>query len=127
MDASAPDIITYIGVPLAVLGVTPIFWLVQRAIIKKLKLSRDIEKNNLIGTSTRVELLSGIVEVTLYQYQLEILDRAEDDYWTLDLGRLSPEGASWTVFQWRGPFQKIRKVTRRLQYSDSVTPASSES
>ena len=120
MGASAPDIITYIGVPLAVLGVTPIFWLAYRAIVKKLKVSRDIEKNNLIDTSTQAELLSGIVEVTLYQYQLEILDRTEDGYWTHNPGRQPPEGGSWAIFQWREPYQKIRKVTRRLQYSDQL-------
>ena len=120
MVASAPDIITYIGVPLAVLGVTPIFWLAYRSIVKKLKLSRDLEKNSLGDTITRAELLSGVVEVTLYQYQLETLDRTEDGYWNHNLSRLPPEGASWTTFQWREPHQKIRKVTRRLQYSDQL-------
>ena len=36
MGASASDMIIYIGVPLAILGVTPIFWLAHRAITKKL-------------------------------------------------------------------------------------------
>ena len=120
MGASAPDIITYIGVPLAVLGVTPIFWLAYRAVAKKLRLFRDIKSNHLTDTSTRVELLSGIVEVTLSQYQLEPLDRTEDDYWTHDLGRSPPEGGSWTILRWREPHQKIRTVTRRLQYSDKL-------
>ena len=120
MGASAPDIITYIGVPLAVLGVTPIFWLAYRAIVKKLKLLKDIEKANLKDTSTRAELLSGIVEVTLYQYRLETLGRTQNDYWTHNLDRPPHEGSSWSILHWREPYQKIRPVTRRLQYSEPL-------
>ncbi|MCJ1231479.1 hypothetical protein MMC12_008156, partial [Toensbergia leucococca] len=120
MGASATDIVTYIGVPLAVLGVTPIFWLAYGAIAKKLILLRDIEKNHLTDASTRAELLSGIVEVTLNQYRLETLDRTEDGYWTYDLARPAHEGNSWTVLHWREPHQRIGTVTRRLQYSDKL-------
>ena len=120
MGASAPEIITYIGVPLAVLGVTPIFWLAYRVIAEKLILSRDIEKNHLMDISTRADLLSGVVEVTLMQYQLETLDRAEDNYWTYNLDRSPLEGGSWTILQWRKPYQRIGRTTRRLQYSDPL-------
>ena len=61
---SATDVITYIGVPLAVLGVTPIFHTFAVALYTRLKLQRLLRKND-IEPRIRARLMTGVVEVDL--------------------------------------------------------------
>ena len=95
--ANASDIITYIGVPLAVLGVLPILYtfvlsiLTQRRIRsllihhghRPLSTSRPNE-----GFTLRSSPMASLVEVELPRYTIAPLERGEGDYWKVtDDGR----------------------------------------
>ena len=56
---SATDIITYIGVPLAVLGVAPIFYTFVSALYARLKFSRVLRKNG-IAPRIRAIMMTGV-------------------------------------------------------------------
>lgn len=121
MGTTPTDIITYIGVPLAVIGVSPILWLATRALWKKVKIKAELNRYNTPTLSTRAELQSGIVEVTLEKYHLEVLPRdAGDEYWEWNPNFSPLRGGSWTCFNWKEPYVRIGTKTYRLQYSDPV-------
>lgn len=125
MGASATDIITYVGVPLAVLGVTPIFWLAFRSFAKKRKIIGDMRRENVKSeyfktVTTSAELLSGIVEVKAPQYELKVLPRDSETkkYWESFPEPTNIEGYRWSLLPWKE--EKIKDVTYRLQYSDQL-------
>jgi hypothetical protein len=60
---SATDIITYIGVPLAVLGVMPILYTAVMAMLRQRSIRRTLVQNGLSKAITRGDLVSGTVEV----------------------------------------------------------------
>lgn len=113
---SATDIITYIGVPLAVLGVMPILYTFVLALYTRLKLQRILRRNQL-EAQVRARLMTGVVEVDLPIYELEPRPRDDERYWSV----LKPKplgGASWSCFDW---FQReAGRVTLRIQRSDKV-------
>ena len=98
---SSADIITYIGVPLAVLGVLPILYTFILAI-----LTRNRIKGRLLhyghkatsssrphdGFSIRSSPMSSLTEVELPRYTIAPLDRHTEEYWKIrDAGYLSSE------------------------------------
>jgi hypothetical protein len=71
---SPADIITYIGVPLAVLGVSPILYNFIIAFFIKLRLKRQLKAVGLLkDTIIRSRLINGIVELELPVYDLELV------------------------------------------------------
>ncbi|KAI9869790.1 MAG: hypothetical protein M1830_005087, partial [Pleopsidium flavum] len=105
--ASATDIVTYIGVPLAVLGVLPILW----TAIKTLKLSWDIraqlsknfsKDDNHSYISTNTDVLSGRVDVNYHNVRLEPLIRTDERYMAYKpKGKRSElKGGTWTILFW---------------------------
>jgi hypothetical protein len=108
--ANASDIITYIGIPLAVLGVLPIFYtfflsvLTQRRIrslllhhghkpltstgpYRFLSTSRDSSRrSDGTGFTIRSSPMSSQVEVELPTYTIATLERSSELYWKLDGG-----------------------------------------
>jgi hypothetical protein len=90
MMASASDIITYIGVPLAVLGVLPILYTFLLAIFtrrrihallvhhghKPLSTSRHRD-----GFTIRSSPMTTLIEVELPRYTITPLERNSDEYW----------------------------------------------
>ena len=111
---SATDIITYIGVPLAVLGVTPIFYTFLSALYTRLKLHRILRKNG-IWCPIRARLMTGVVEVDLPVYLLAIPFRDQPAY---GLPITGIAGASWTCHSFHRSISEQNTV--RLQRSDKV-------
>lgn len=95
---SATDIITYIGVPLAVLGVSPILYNFLIAWYVKIRTRRTLRANE-IETEIRSRFMNGIVEVDLPIYNLEL--------------RLSPGEAEARI----GPTPKNLRRVSWLPYS----------
>lgn len=70
--ASPADIITYIGVPLAVLGISPILYNFIIAFFIKLRLKRQLKTANLVDdTIIRSRFINGVVELELPIYELK--------------------------------------------------------
>ncbi|KAF3226847.1 hypothetical protein TWF106_011258 [Orbilia oligospora] len=106
---SASDIITYIGVPLAVLGVMPVLYTFLVAIITQHHIRRELRRNYLKAV-TRTSLMSGTVEVEHPRYSIQPLQRDDIEYWKKSDERSGIRGGSWTIFHWH----KI--VTGRVHY-----------
>ena len=115
---TATDIITYIGVPLAVLGVAPIFYTFASALYTRPKLQRVLRKNG-FEPRIRARLMTGVVEVDLPVLQLYILHREESEYWLPSASPKTVGGASWSAFNFGS--REVDVVTSRLQRSDNIT------
>ena len=96
---SVTDVITFVGVPLAVLGVMPILYTFVSALYTRSHLRRVLHRNNL-NAQVRARLMTGVVEVDLPIFQLEPLRRDEPRYWTKPVLPMTIEGASWSHFNW---------------------------
>lgn len=121
--ASATDIITYIGVPLAVLGVTPIFYTFLSALYTRLKLERVLSKNE-ITCQIRARLMTGAVEADLPVYYLSILSRDEQAYWLQSTLPLAIDGTSWSSYNFHTSISE--SISLRLQRSDRITLPAAE-
>ncbi|KAF3919135.1 hypothetical protein ABW21_db0207885 [Orbilia brochopaga] len=110
MGVSATDIITYIGIPLAVLGVMPVLYTFLVAIVTQQHIRRELRRNNVDNAVTRTSLMSGTVDVEHPRYSIQPLPRHEADYWRKSMNRSGIIGGSWTIFNWH----KI--VTGRVNY-----------
>ncbi|KMP03254.1 hypothetical protein CIRG_02947 [Coccidioides immitis RMSCC 2394] len=120
MSASASDIITYIGVPLAVLGVMPIIYTCIRALLVlrsiRLALARNGHSDSAV---TRGSMMSGVVEVELPRCTITPLDRDLDpEYWQLNPARSSLKGGTWSFFHWNRLVTGKRLY--RIQYKDEL-------
>lgn len=118
--ANASDIITYIGVPLAVIGVLPIFYTFLNSYLTVRNITNCLRRNGLDNNSatTRGSLLSGVVEVTLPRVSIAPLAREDSDYWAPNPRPSSLPGATWTCFNWKALMTGSRLY--RLQYSDDL-------
>ena len=121
--ASAPDIITYIGVPLAVLGVSPIIYTCARVMIT-IRNIRIALKDNALDAVIRGSIVSGVVEVELPRCSITPLTRDEAAYWEVNRFPSSLKGGSWTILHWN------RLITGRqlyrLQYADELVEPQAE-
>ena len=116
---NASDIITYIGIPLAVLGVLPILYTAINSLITIRKIKQSLRHNGLFEATTRSSLMSGVVEVTLPRFSITPLDREEDtEYWKLNRRPSTLKGGTWTILNWNLLITGSRLY--RLQYSDDL-------
>ena len=116
---SATDVITYIGVPLAVLGVLPILYTFASALYTRQKIQRSLRKNDVTGASIRTRLMTGVVEVDLPIYELQPTSRDDDLYWLQAKPKSDAVGApSWTQLYWSDIV--VGSITGRLQRSDRI-------
>jgi hypothetical protein len=88
--ATATDIITYIGVPLAVLGVLPILYTFAIAILTQRRIRSSLiqhghkparSSRQADGFSIRSSPMSSLIEIELPRYALAPLERSHEDYW----------------------------------------------
>ncbi|KAJ5732560.1 hypothetical protein N7493_004041 [Penicillium malachiteum] len=121
MVVSAPDVITYIGIPLAVLGVLPIIYTSFRALWTERLIRSALKRYDLFDSAvTRVSLMGGIVEVELPRCTISPLDRELDaSYWKLNDFQVSLKGGSWSIFHWNRLV--TGKVLYRCQFKDELT------
>lgn len=123
MGASAADIITYIGVPLAVIGVLPTLYTFLNALITLRHIRRRLAENN-VTALTRSGLLSGIIEVEIPRKSITPLDRSDGTYFKLSRSSSTLKGGSYTLFQWRE--LSIGTKTYRLAYHDELAQPQAE-
>ena len=121
--ASAPDIITYIGVPLAVLGVLPTMYTCANSLATQQHMKRILRRNHVPAT-TRSSLLSGIIEVEVPRKSLHPLERSEPGYFSMSRRPSSLKGGSWTLLNWRE--LSSGNKCYRLQYHDELVQPQAE-
>ncbi|KAK0709785.1 hypothetical protein B0T26DRAFT_754939 [Lasiosphaeria miniovina] len=122
MDSNGPsatDVITYIGVPLAVLGVLPILYNTV-ATLGALSRIKRILRHSRLTALTRSDVVNRVIEVELPRYAVTPWDRFtnRDDYWSLSRHPSSIPGGSWTTFNWRT--NVIGLQTQRVEYADQL-------
>lgn len=88
--ASAADIITYVGVPLAVLGVLPILYTFVLAVLTQRRIRASLVDHGHHPVSTtrphegftiRSSPMTSLIEVELPRYTIAPLERGHNDYW----------------------------------------------
>jgi hypothetical protein len=116
---SATDVITYIGVPLAVLGVLPILYNTVVTLAALSRIKRMLRHSRLTAL-TRSDVVNRVIEVELPRYAVTPLDRFEErqQYWTLSSHPSSIPGGTWTTFNWRTNAIGIK--TQRVEYADQL-------
>ncbi|KAL1903363.1 hypothetical protein Sste5346_000649 [Sporothrix stenoceras] len=116
---SATDIITYIGVPLAVLGVLPIMYNTFLTLVNASKIKRMLRHSRLTAL-TRSDVVNRIIEIELPRYAVTPWDRFQhrQEYWTLSRNPSSIPGGSWTTFNWKT--NAIGFKTQRVEYADQL-------
>ena len=99
--ASATDIITYIGVPLAVLGVMPILYTFMLAILTQRRIRASLIHHGHTpvnstrqhdGFTIRSSPMTSLIEVELPRYAIAPLERTNQDYWKATRERQELDG-----------------------------------
>lgn len=122
-QVQAVDIITYVGIPMAVLGVLPTLY----TCIKSLITLRDVRKlllQNHVSAITRSSLLSGIIELEVPRRSLCPLERDDPDYFKLGHTTSKLRGGSWTQLNFRSLTIGVKSY--RLQYHDELAQPQAE-
>jgi hypothetical protein len=120
---SASDVITYAGVPLAVIGVLPSLYTFFKSLVTIREIRRALFHNG-VGAITRGSVLSGIVEVEVPRKSITPLDRDDPLYFNLSERPSSLRGGSWSVMCWRELI--IGTKCYRLQYHDELAQPQAE-
>jgi hypothetical protein len=118
-SASPTDIITYVGVPLAVLGVLPILYNTAGTLTALSKVRRILRKSRLAGI-TRGDVINHVIEIEFPRFTIAPLDREDDaaEYWSIyDHPSLVP-GGTWTIFNWK--MHTVGLKTQRITYADEL-------
>ncbi|KAJ4294018.1 hypothetical protein N0V90_007707 [Kalmusia sp. IMI 367209] len=121
--ASAVDIITYVGIPLAVLGVLPTIYTAWKSFLTLRQITRMLYSNG-VTAITRSALLSGIVEVEIPRRSIIPLDRGDPKYFGLRDTPSRLKGGTWTLFEWKEMVIGVKSY--RLQYHDELTQPQAE-
>ncbi|KAK6845802.1 hypothetical protein PG995_009386 [Apiospora arundinis] len=116
---TATDIITYIGVPLAVLGVLPILYNTIATLAALSKIKRMLRHSKLTAL-TRSDVVNRVIEVELPRYAVTPWDRfnQRSEYWQLSRQPSQIPGGSWTTFNWKTNTIGIK--TQRVEYADQL-------
>ncbi len=116
---SATDIITFVGIPLAVLGVLPILYNTAITLAALSKIKRALRHSKLTAL-TRSDVVNRVIEIELPRYAVTPWDRFNHrvEYWTLSRHPSSIPGGSWTTFNWRT--NTIGLKTQRVEYADQL-------
>ncbi|KAI1737449.1 hypothetical protein F4680DRAFT_428692 [Xylaria scruposa] len=115
---SPGDIITYIGVPLAVLGVLPILYNTLATLAALSKIKRMLRHGKLTAL-TRSDIVNKVIEVELPRYAVQPWDRfSSKEYWQISRQPSSIPGGSWTTFNWKTNTIGIK--TQRVEYADQL-------
>ncbi|KFY10087.1 hypothetical protein V492_05208 [Pseudogymnoascus sp. VKM F-4246] len=124
-NSSASDIITYVGVPLAVLGVAPILYNTVITLATLSKVRRLLRKSRLVGI-TRGDVVNHVIECELARFSIAPLDRQYDteEYWNVYEHPSLVPGGSWTIFNWK--MHAIGIKTQRIEYADQLRQPQAE-
>jgi hypothetical protein len=131
-NASPTDIITYIGVPLAVLGILPILWNSVLTLWIASRVRRALKQNHIPRQAAvvRADIVNRIIEVDFERVALSPppRERATPGYWEPGSGsddaakrqHSSLPGGSWTLLAPPWEPEPVGRVTQRLQYADEL-------
>ncbi|OBT54172.1 hypothetical protein VE04_07231 [Pseudogymnoascus sp. 24MN13] len=124
-NSSASDIITYVAVPLAVLGVAPILYNTVITLATLSKVRRLLRKSRLVGI-TRGDVVNHVIECELARFSIAPLNRQYDteEYWNVYEHPSLVPGGSWTIFNWK--MHAIGIKTQRIEYSDQLRQPQAE-
>ena len=122
-QSQAVDIITYIGIPLAVLGVLPTLYTCLKSLVTLRDIRKLLTQNN-VTAITRSSLLSGIIELEVPRRSLCPLDRDDPDYFKLGTSASKLRGGSWTQLNFRSLTIGVKSY--RLQYHDELCQPQAE-
>ncbi|KAF2003115.1 hypothetical protein P154DRAFT_520458 [Amniculicola lignicola CBS 123094] len=122
---SAVDIITYIGIPLAVLGVLPTIYTCLKSYLTLRQITKTLRLNGVVAI-TRSALLSGIVEIEIPRRSIIPLDRHDPRYFGMrrEEQKSGLKGGSWTIFEWKEMVIGVKSY--RLQYHDELAQPQAE-
>lgn len=122
---SATDIITYIGVPLAVLGVLPILYNTFATLVNASKIKRTLRHSRLTAL-LRSDVVNRVIEIELPRYAVTPWDRFQHhgDYWSLARNPSLIPGGTWTTFNWN--MHAIGVKTQRVEYVDQLRQPQAE-
>ena len=123
MGVSAGDIITYIGIPLAVLGVLPTLYTIIKSFFTLREITKTLRRNG-VTAITRSALLTGIVEIEIPRRSIMPLERGDPRYFGLSAVSSNLRGGSWTLFNWKE--MAIGVKSYRLQYHDELSQPQAE-
>ena len=96
----AADIITYVSVPIAVLGLVPILYNTLATLITLYKTKRKLRLNSVASTTTRSDIVNRVIEVELPRYAVTPKKGLALGSRQLSARRSNIDGRSWTVFEW---------------------------
>ncbi|KAK8140419.1 hypothetical protein PG984_000485 [Apiospora sp. TS-2023a] len=118
---SAGDIITYVGVPLAVAGIVPITYTAVSTLIYRDKLRKRLEESQANGKIRSSEIFNRVVEVQFPRYRLAAPDSIDGSPAPgIQQGHIYPRsglpGGTWTFLTWHR--QEIGTKTQRLSPGD---------
>ncbi|CAI6337325.1 unnamed protein product [Periconia digitata] len=123
MVVSAVDVITYVGIPLAVLGVLPTIYTCLKSYFTLREITKTLHRNGVIAI-TRSALLSGIVEIEIPRRSIIPLDRSDPRYFGLRETPSKLKGGTWTLFDWKEMIIGVKSY--RLQYQDELVQPQAE-
>lgn len=113
-ENKAADIITYVGVPLAVLGLVPIIYNSLATLVTLYKIKRKLRLNNVAIKTTRSDIVNRVIEVEFPRYAVTPKNRLAPGSRQLSARRSKLDGGSWTVFEWEK--QEVGIKIQRIQY-----------
>ncbi|KAK0124306.1 hypothetical protein ONS95_009277 [Cadophora gregata] len=122
---AGPDVITYIGVPLAVLGVLPIIYNTIATLATLSRVRRMLRHGRLAGV-VRGDVINHVIEVELPRYTIAPLHREEQrhEYWRLSDHPSHIPGGTYTTFNWKRHNTGLK--TQRIDYSDQLRQPQAE-
>ncbi|PVI06392.1 hypothetical protein DM02DRAFT_715209 [Periconia macrospinosa] len=123
MTVSAVDVITYVGIPLAVLGVLPTIYTCLKSFFTLREITKTLHRNG-VAAITRSALLSGIVEIEIPRRSITPLNRNDPKYFGLRETPSKLKGGTWTLFEWKEMVIGVKSY--RLQYHDELTQPQAE-
>jgi hypothetical protein len=140
-SSGASDIITYIGVPLAVLGILPILWNSVLTLWTSFQIRRVLERNHILRQSAavRADIVNRVIEVDFERVALSppSLERAAPGYWvpgsggddatgTTLRGYSNLPGGTWTLLSPPWEPEPVGRVSQRVQYVDELRQPQAE-
>lgn len=139
-NTSPTDIVTYIGVPLAVLGILPILWNSALTLWTAFRVRRVLKQNHIPrqAAAVRADIVNRVIEVDFERVALSppSHERAAPGYWEPGSGSASDDaakrrhsslpGGSWTLLAPPWEPEPVGRVTQRLQYADELRQPQAE-
>ena len=122
--SSASNIITYIGVPLAVAGILPILYNFLATVATVHKVKGILQRSRLSASAIRSNIFNRVIELELPRYKLATFDREEPQYWEPQRQLSTITGGTWTALKWRT--RHVATKVQRIQYADEIKQPQAE-